>query len=65
MDASSQSYSWPADPSLNGWGLSDGVPVATLKRRIDGLVPMDARPGLSIILKDKLCEYCLDMADIG
>jgi len=46
-----------------------GVPVATLKRRIDGLVPMDARPGPSTIPlrveEDKLCQYCLDMADMS
>jgi len=43
--------------------------VATLKRRIDGLVPVDARPGPSTVLscveEDKLCQYCLDMADMG
>ena len=43
--------------------------MATLKRRIDGLVLMDARPGPSTILtcveEDKLCQYCLDMADMG
>ena len=46
-----------------------GVPVATLKRRVDGLVAVDARPGPSTVLtweeEDKLCQYCLDMADMG
>ena len=42
-----------------------GVPVATLQRRVDGLVAVDARPGPSTVLtreeEDKLCQYCLDM----
>ena len=46
-----------------------GVPVATLKRRVDGLVAMDARPGPATVFtreeEDKLCQYCLDMADMG
>ena len=36
-----------------------GVPVASLKRRVDGLVDVDARPGPSTVLtreeEDKLC----------
>ena len=46
-----------------------GVPVATLKRWVDGLVAVDARLGPSTVLtreeEDKLCQYCLDMADMG
>ena len=46
-------------------GSMAGVPVATLKRRVDGLVAVDARPGPSTVLtreeEDKLCQYCLDM----
>ena len=46
-----------------------GVPVATLKRRFDGLLAVDARPGPSTVLtreeEDKLYQYCLDMADMG
>ena len=40
-----------------------GVPVATLKRRVDGLVAMDARLGPATVLtrEDKLCQYCLDI----
>ena len=44
------------------------MPVATLKRRVDGLVAVDARLGPSTVLtrdeEDKLCQYCLDMADM-
>ena len=46
-----------------------GVPVTTLKRRVDGLVEVDARPGPSTVLskeeEDRLYEYCLIMADMG
>ena len=42
-----------------------GVPVATIQRRVDGLVAVDARPGPSTVLtreeEDKLRQYCLDM----
>ena len=42
--------------------------MATLKRRIDGLVAVDARLGPSTVLtrdeEDKLCQYCLDMANM-
>ena len=45
------------------------VPITTLKRRVDGLVEVDARPGPSTVLtkqeEDRLCEYCLIMADMG
>ena len=45
------------------------MPVATLKRRVDGLVAVDARPGPSTVFtredEDNLCQYCLDMADMG
>ena len=37
----------------------------TLKRRVDGIVLVDARPGPVTVLtreeEDKLCQYCLDM----
>lgn len=55
---------------MSGKGLRQaareyGVPVATLKRRVNGVVPVDARPGPATILmreeEDKLCQYCLDM----
>ena len=46
-----------------------GVPAATLKRRVDGLLAVDARLGPSTVLtreeEDKLYQYCLDMADMG
>ena len=46
-----------------------GVPVTTLKRRVDRHVSVAARPGPSTILtceeEEKLCNYCLDMADMG
>ena len=46
-----------------------GVPVATLKRRVDGTVPVDARPGPAKVLtreeEEKLCKYCMDMCDMG
>ena len=45
-----------------------GVPVAALKRRVDGTVPVDARPGPATVLtreEEKLCKYCMDMCDMG
>ena len=59
---------------MDGKGLRQAarefdLPVATLKRRVDGLVALDGRPGPPTILtkqeEDKLCEYCFLMADMG
>ena len=45
------------------------MPVTTLKRKVDGLVPIDAKPGPPTVLtkeeEEKLCKYCLDMCDMG
>ena len=43
------------------------VPVATLKRSVDGNVPRNAKPGPATVLttkEDKLYQYCLDMCDM-
>jgi transposase len=40
------------------------VPVTTLKRRVDGEVAVDARPGPATVLtkeEEKLCRYCFDV----
>ena len=59
---------------LNEKGLREAareysVPVTTLKRRVDGSVPVDARPGPTTVLtreeEEKLCKYCFDMCDMG
>ena len=46
-----------------------GVPVTTLKRRVDGEVPLIAKPGPATVLtkeeEQKLCDYCLKMCDMG
>jgi hypothetical protein len=45
------------------------VPITTLKRRIDGEVAIDAKPGPKTVLtkeeEEKLCKYCFDMCDMG
>ena len=45
------------------------VPVTTLKRRVDGEVPLNAKPGPPTVLtkeeEDKLCNYCFAMCDMG
>ena len=45
------------------------VPLTTLKRRVDREVSLNAKPGPSTALtrkeEEKLCEYCLTMADMG
>ena len=45
------------------------VPLTTLKRRVDGEVSIDAKPGPATILTEeeekKLYKYCLDMCDMG
>ena len=58
---------------LNGKSLRQpsrefGVPVTTLKRRVDGKLPLNAKPGPPTVLtkeEEKLCRYCLDMVDMG
>ena len=46
-----------------------GVPVTSLKRRVDKEIELDARPGPAPVLtkeeEDKLYRYCLDMVDMG
>ena len=43
--------------------------MTTLKRRVDGLVAVNAKPGPSTVLtrkeEEKLCKYCFDMCDMG
>ena len=45
------------------------VPLTTLKRRVDGEVSLNAKPGPPTVLtreeEEKLCEYCLTMCDMG
>jgi len=44
------------------------VPVTTLKRRVDGEVPLNAKPGPPTVLtkeEDELCNYCFAMCDMG
>lgn len=43
------------------------MPVTTLKRRGDGEVPLNAKPGPPTVLmkEDKLCNYCFAMCDMG
>ena len=45
------------------------VPVTTLKRRVDGQVVLQAKPGPPTVLtkeeEEKLCKYCFDMCDMG
>ena len=59
---------------LQGKGLRQAardfdVPVTTLKRRVDGTVPVNAKPGPATVLtmeeEEKLCKYCFDMCDMG
>ena len=59
---------------LQGKGLRQtardfDVPVTTLKRRVDGTVPVNATPGPATMLtmeeEEKLCKYCFDMCDMG
>ena len=46
-----------------------GVPVTTLKRRVDEEIELDARPGPAPVLtkeeEDKLYQHCLDIVDKG
>ena len=45
-----------------------GVPVTTLKKRIHGKLPVNAKPGSHTVLtkeEEKLCIYCLNMCDMG
>ena len=45
-----------------------GVPVTSLKRRVDTGLPPEAKPGQSTVLsreEDKLCKYIIDMAEMG
>uniref|UniRef100_A0A1X7TMN9 HTH psq-type domain-containing protein n=1 Tax=Amphimedon queenslandica TaxID=400682 RepID=A0A1X7TMN9_AMPQE len=45
------------------------VPVETLRRRTNGTVHVDCKPGPATVLskeeEDKLCEYLIMMADMG
>ena len=45
------------------------VPVTTLKRRVDGEVPLNAKPRPPTVLtkeeEEKLCKYCFAMSDMG
>lgn len=59
---------------IDGKGLRQAareydVPVTTLKRRVDGEVAVDAKPGPRTVLtkeeEKKLCKYCFDMCDMG
>ena len=58
----------------NGKGLREAsrmhnVPVETLRRRVTGSVAMGCKPGPATILSDEeedlLCEYIINIADIG
>jgi len=59
---------------IDGKGLRQAareydVPVTTLKRRVDDVVDLDAKPGPQTVLtkeeEKKLCKYCFDMCDMG
>ena len=57
-------------PQAGGQGVLHANYIATtLKRRVDGRVPINAKPGPPTILtkeeEEKLCKYCLDMCDMG
>ena len=44
------------------------VPVETLRRRVNGSVTMDCKPGPTTVLtkeEDKVAEYLIAMADMG
>jgi hypothetical protein len=45
------------------------IPVETLRRRVNGTVPIECKPGPATILskdeEDRLCEYLIKMADMG
>ena len=58
----------------DGHGLREtsrlyNVPVETLRRRVTGAVQMGCRPGPATVLteeeEDKLCQYLLQMAEMG
>ena len=80
--SSSSSKSGPWSLCVKQWKLSNyrekalrqtardfDVPVTTLKRRVDGTVPVNAKPGPATVLtmeeEEKLCKYCFDMCDMG
>ena len=59
---------------INGKGLREAsrmhnVPVETLRRRVTGSVAMGCKPGPATILSDEeedlLCEYIINIADMG
>jgi len=45
------------------------VPVETLRRRVNGMVPVNCRPGPKPVLseeeEEQLSKYCVEMADLG
>ena len=45
------------------------VPVTTLKRRVDGVLPADCKPGPSTVLlkeeEERLAKYIIEMAQQG
>ena len=57
------------DKGLKQAAREHGVPVTTLKRRVDNLVAIDSRPGPATVLtteeEKKLYHYVLDMCDMG
>ena len=82
MSSSKKRMQWSMDSmiealkavKIHGKGLRQAarefdVPVTTLKRRVDDLVSVDAKPGPPTVLtkeeEEKLCKYCFDMCDMG
>ena len=56
------------DKGLGQAAREFGVPVTTLKRRVDGVFPVNAKPGPATVLtreEENLYHYCLDMCDMG
>lgn len=57
------------DKGLRQAAREFGVPVTTLKRHVDGVVPLNAKPGPATVLtreeEEKLYQYCLDMCNMG
>ena len=57
----------------NGASLRDSarkynIPVATLYRRVSGVIAMESRPGLDPVLssgEDRLANYLIVMVDMG
>lgn len=71
---SDESMHEAVDSVAEGKGLREAarmynVPVETLRRRVNGTVGVDCKPGPATILtveeEDEVCAYLIKMADMG